>query len=367
MNIERYDEMGEPVYSKDGGPLKNLWKFKALINEENDQKEGGQVAEKFDYNEFFKKLYLSRAELDVTNSIMQLLLKEVNGNISLNAIHHEYSLNEQHDNVNNSDKKVFELKNRFLKEISADLKSTSRNLMKNRTEEHETIYNVLIELREKYHWILVRISTIEQILVNFDYQEMTPIFAIDFSPASLFKDSSFSEQYNYKLSHQISGENLALILRDKCGGLRLHLQSKLCIFDHHVIMGLKNCESGEQFNYVLFEKKLSKTVPFETLDKWNDLLFDARNRLICLNVMKILSSSASKFPTDSVNFSNLELNISIQSKWEINIKFQSDCELVKNFKREIPEAYKYFLNDYLRTFGKDVNWAEFRNQLLMNQ
>ena len=97
MSIERYGENGEIFYADDGGPLKNLWKYMAIINNES----GGLSEEKikFDYNDFFKRLYLSRAELDVSNSVLELILKEGgneseagNYNILIGAVRHENNL-----------------------------------------------------------------------------------------------------------------------------------------------------------------------------------------------------------------------------------------------------------------------------------
>ena len=203
MSIVRYGENGEIIYAPEGGPLKNLWKYMAVINNDTSNEESVKEIP-FDYNEFFKRLYLSRAELDVTNSVLQLLLGEGDRNISLEAIHHD-NVDESKENISSATS--LRLTTEFVKEISRDLRRSSEALGNNRREEHEIISSVLLALREKFRWNLVRISSVDQVQVTLDYQEATPIIGVDYSPLVLFKSpSSREQQYNYNFN--IGGDNL---------------------------------------------------------------------------------------------------------------------------------------------------------------
>ena len=366
--VERYDENGEPISVIDGGPLKHLWKYLSIISE-NDQLKLDQIIEKFDYTEFFKRLYLSRAELDVTSSILELLLKEEVSDdaISLNIIHHESQLRSQYEFE--SDKMIFEMKNSFLKDISKDLKSSSEALRANRTSEHDMVGKVLLELRESFHWNLVRICTMDQVQINIEYQEMSPIIGIDYSPMALFKDSSSLEQYNYKSSHQIHGDNLALILRHNSGSLSLLFQSKIGILERTAVLTVIDLETNHKSNYILFEKSLLNMIELNTtstLNDWNKLLIDARNRVICFNIMKLISTSASKYPQDIIDFSSFSTTVDIESKFQISIKFLLNADVVdsKNLFNGNCQIYNIMLKEYLCSSGSNVNWGNIRSRLL---
>lgn len=370
--VERYDESGEPIYAADSGPLNNLWKYLAIINDQSAIKLNPQSSKIFDYNEFFKRLCLSRAELDMTNSVLQLLLQEANNeatgtNISIDAVHHE----EDHKtNTEGLSKTIYGHKTALLKEIGDELTASSRTLQKNRTEEHEIVSGVLLELREKFRWNLVRISAAEQIQVSVDYQETTPIIGIDYSPYALFKDSkSNREQYNYKSYNQIGSESLAMIMREKTGKLGLLLQSKSRLFMGNVRVSLKDLTTGDIHSGVLYESFSAGNIfdysNAEGLNGWDTILKEARNRLLFNHVMISLASEASKYPQDLVEFNELCCKIQIQDKWVFAMEIASAENNTEISNSELPlNIYKTLLMNYLTSLGREINWTDSRNEII---
>lgn len=367
--VERYDENGAPIYGSDSGPLNNLWKHMAIINEQLADNNNLSSVNSFDYNEFFKRLYLSRAELDITNSVLQLLLQDASvqaDNIAIEAIHHE---EEQKITLNpeTSRKIVYGLKTALLKEIANELMVSSQTLWNNRNEEHDIVSGVLLKLREKFRWNLVRISAAEQVQVNIDYQEMTPIIGIDVSPYVLFKDSkSNCEQYNYRPSHQIGGDSMALILRKTTGQLCLLLQSKLNVFAGNVQVGIKDLATGKVDTCVLYEH-LSSGNLFEFsadtgLQEWNAVLEEARNRIIFVNIMKVLASETSKYPQDILDLTDLKCKIQIQDKCEFWIQISTETAEATNSEAPM-DIYRSLLKSYLASSGKKIDWAKSRHEL----
>jgi hypothetical protein len=375
--MERYDENGEIIYTVDGGPLKNLWKFMSLI--ENDTKGSKVEAIKFDYNEFFKRLYLSRAELDVTNSVLQLLIKEgenfvADSNISIEEIHHEENENEL-SNFNIDNLNSFGVKLEILKEISNDLRKTVDSLSKNRQEEHFTVSNVLLELRDKFRWNLIRISNLEQqvqVQVTLEIGSSI-IIGIDYSPQVLFKDryknSKGEAQYNYNL--QIGNENnLALILQSKAGDLLLLFQSKH--LENSKTFSIQNLKTGQKNSKLLYQKFESMTCPLN-ICKWDEALKEARNQSIALNIFKLLSQEAGKYPEDQVQvlYEEMNLKIVIEDCFELSISNEDEVvevgdNLNSDYKTNYFDAgniYKKLLLNYLSSSGRELNWDQVRNEI----
>lgn len=365
--VERYDDQGEPIYAIEGGPLKHLWKNLAIINE-IDLKEGDSSAGvKFDYNEFFKRLYLSRAELDVTNSILQLLLGETEGSdINISCVHHD---NEISGNIGKSTmssaQHIYLLKNSLLAEVSKDLKLNAESLTKDRKEEHEIISGILLKLRENYRWNLVRISSSEQIQVHIDYQEMSPIIGIDFSPLSLFKDQSSREQHNYKHHHQIGSESLAIVVRHKSGDLVLLFQQKLNYRKLTASIYFKNLKTCKESRVILFKPACEDFVKYyvDNLSEWNSHLLDARDRSICLNIMKLLANEASIIPNDHVNFDPKSLSICLKDEMIFTISFTEISE-EEIYSVTASNTYIALLKEYLSSSGSNVSWSTLRLKLL---
>lgn len=366
--IERYDEQGEPVHEIEGGPLKHLWKNLSIINEVDLEKGDSSKEIKFDHNEFFKRLYLSRAELDVTNSILQLLLGETNGgDIKISCVHHDNEIIENASDKSSisSAQHIYLLKSSLLSEVSKDLKLNAEAMAKDRKEEHKIITEILLKLRENYRWNLVRVSNSEQIQVHLDYQELSPIIGIDFNPLSLFKDQSSREQYNYKHHHQIGSESLAIVVRHKSGDLVLLFQQKPNYRKLTASACVKNLKSGKESRVVLFKSATEDIIKYyaDNLGEWNLQLLDARDRTICLNIMKLLANEASAIPNDHVDFDYKSLYICVNDSIELTIKFTEsladEVDSVAAF-----DAYNSLLKDYLSNSGSNVNWSTFRLQLL---
>lgn len=383
MSIERYGENGEIIYAAEAGPLKNLWKYMAIINEKEEAVERVVERSTFDYNEFFKRLYLSRAELDVTNSVLQLLLKEGDGNILLEAIQHENNGEDNKEKITTNT--CLGLKMEFLKEISKDLRASSDSLSENRREEHEIVSGVLLGLREKFRWNLVRILSAEQVQFTLD---SVPIIGIDYSPLALFKDSCFKNgkdsslqkagehqqnqqpqpqsqpQYNYNL--HIGSENLALVLRGgESGDLSLLFQSKH--LEKSVIFSVKNLKTGSKNSTILFQK-FNQILNNSNLSIWNEVLGKARNQSICLNIMKLLSQEASKYPQDRVSYDEQSfLKIIIENNFEISMTFTSEdaCEDVNDDGISV-DVYKKLLFNYLSSSGRELKWDTIRREELEN-
>lgn len=356
-SVERYGENGEIIYAVEGGPLKNLWKYMSFINNET-REELKEEQVKFDYNEFFKRLYLSRAELDVTNSVLELLLKEgietgdhndnVNSNISIEAIQHENDLGDF--NINNT--KGFGVKMGYLKEISKDLRKTSEFLSKNREEEHEIVSNVLLELREKFRWNLVRISNPEQqVQVTLTGN---PIIGIDYSPKVLFKNGLKGEpQYNYNF--QVGHENLALVYGHD---LNLLFQSKH--LEKSTVFSIKNLKTQESSSIILYNQKFKSKTNFLNLLEWDEALKEARNQSIALNILNLLTLEASKYPQDQVLLEGTNLKIVIENTLELSFTDDEPQGKFENFAQNI---YKQLLSNYFSSSGKELKWEQVRNTI----
>ena len=367
-SVERYNEQGEPIYSIEGGPLKNLWKKMAIINQISLKNSNSIVNEKFDYNEFFKRLYLSRAELDVTNSVLQLLLGENDGdNINLSCLHYDNKTKNFNGDKSamSSVRSVYNIKFSLINEVSADLRKSVESLLLNRKEEHVIISDILLKLREIYRWSLVRISSPEQIQVQLDYQEMVPTIGIDFNPLSIFKDQTGREQHNYKPHHQIDSENLALAVRNKLGDLSLLFQQKINYRMLSISAGLKNCKTGNESRVILYRPAPDDTIKYcnNNLSEWNNNLADARDRAICLNIMKLLANEASSISKDQVDFDPKNLSIRLSEGILFTINFMEKCPN-ESHSTVAYETYYSLLHEYLCNSGKSVNWELIRVKIL---
>lgn len=368
--VERYDEQGEPIYAIEGGPLKHLWKNLAIINEVDLKKKETPTEINFDYNEFFKRLYLSRAELDVTNSILQLLLGETDGgDINISCVHHENEItrrdNEKSSTISSA-QHIYLLKNSLLAEVSKDLKLNAESLAKDRKEEHEIISEILLKLRENYRWNLVRISNSEQIQVLLDYKEMSPIIGIDFSPLSLFKDQSSREQHNYKHHYQIGSESLAIVVRHKSGNLALLFQQKLNYRKLAASVCLKNLKTGKESRTILFKPASQDLLKYsiDNLSGWNSQLLDARDRTTCLNIMKLLANEASVIPNDHVDFDPKNLRISLNDEILFTINFTESSVVEEIDAVSAFDTYNVLLKEYISSSGSNANWCSLRLKIL---
>ena len=377
--VERYDENGEAIFATEEGPLKNLWKYLSIINETGFNDTLIVEGDKFDCNEFFKRLYLSRAELDVINSVLKLLLKEGDCTITLEALPHEnveITMTSKFP-LKPTNQVIYGLKRSFLREISKDLKDNSDNLKKNREQEHVTITGILLKLREEYRWNLVRLSSPDQIQVTLNYQEMTPVIGIDYSPSTLFKDiTTNSEQRNYKLSHQIGSESLALVVRNKEGKLILLFQSRTQ--EENIVIKLNNLVNGEENQSILLKKgqfSIELNEENDNLNEWNEALKQSRNRLICQNIMKLLIDEIERFPMDTAIYEEKMTKIIIEEGMELTMKMINDNDdnitdniniinNINNNENSIVNIYFNLLREYLSSSGKQVNWKNIRAKLI---
>ena len=371
--IERYDKEGTPIYSNKEGPLKDLWKFLAITNpiESNEVLEASSV---FDNNEFFKRLYLSRAELDVTSSVLQLLLNESAGDISLQAAHKEkekqINLQNFEQNENDSERLIYNFKNSLIKEIANNLRSSANVVRADRLCEHETVAEILLNLREKHRMVLLRISSHDQIKANLNYSEAIPIILIDYSPYTFFKDFSSREQRNYKSSDQISYENLALVIQETSGKLKLLFQSRLQYIEKSFIVGLKNLSTGIRNEIIVCDGVFNKILEIEgsTTERWAHALELSRDRFICFLIMQQVLQESSEFPQDNLVHDQFSLKITIDSCLEFFLMFKTD-EKITDFKSGSIDLvssniYCSLMHEFLNTSGQSVNWKNIRQELL---
>lgn len=371
--IERYDEEGKAIYANKDGPLKDLWKIMAVINpiENREVVEANSV---FDNNEFFKRLYLSRAELDVTSSVLQLLLKESASEISLQTAYKgkekQFYYQNLENNENDSGRFIYDFKNSLVKEIANNLRSSANLVRADRICEHETVAEILLNLREKHRMVLIRISSQDQIKLNLNYAEAIPIILIDFSPYTLFKDFSSREQRNYKSPDQISYENLALVIQEASGKLKLLFQSRLQYIDRSFIVGFKNLSTGIFHEIYVCDGVFNKILEIEGIntEPWAKSLKLSRDRFICFLIMQQVLQESSEFPQDNLVHDQISLKITIDSFLEFYLMFKTD-EKISDLKSEsinlvLSKIYCSLMHEFLNTSGQSVNWKNIRQELL---
>lgn len=373
--LERYDEAGQPIFAPECGELKNLWKFMEDSNAFNSWNEKNSVnTTNFDYNEFFKRLYLSRAELDILGSVLQLFLNSgSNEEIKLELVKRELQENKPISSMSEvdlcGDARILAIKASHLTALEQDVLGYAKQLRKNRNEESVVLLNILMRGVELYRWKLLRISSPDHIQLSLDYQEANPIIAIDYSPALLFKDSeSHSEQYNYKQSHQISGDNLALVLRDNRGQISLLLQSKRRILHGSVIISLKNIDTNTAIQFTLFSSNtFIRNINYSSansLEQWDNVLSEARNRIICSNIMTLLFHEANTDSCVNTFFSpDKHLKLILESNQELSFTVGScDDQIVSSLETDstLKDLYDVLVSQYLNSSGKSVGWLNIK-------
>mgnify|MGYP001809581384 CR=1 FL=1 len=219
------------------------------------------------------------------------------------------------------------------------------------------ISNVLLELREKFRWNLVRISDLE-LQVQVALESGNPIIGIDYSPQVLFKDKKSLKgepQYNYNL--QRGNENLALVLGGDGSDLKLVFQSKH--LGKSTYFCLKNLKTGKCSSKALCQKFERKILPLN-IREWDEALRDARNQSIALNISKLLShESSTKYPLDEVLLEETDIKIVIENNFELSIsseEFSEDLEPAES-------VYKEILSNYFSSSGREIKWEQVRNDV----
>lgn len=375
--LERYDDNGEPVFAPEGDHLKDLWKFISIYTQnklENSSKTSQEHRE-FDYTEFSKRLYLSRAELDVTSSVLQLLASEgENNTFNLSVVHHEaspepFDLNKS--GGDNPEKRILSLKTSFIASITKDLRSYVDSLTFDRTCEHRNICDILYLLREDFHCSLVRISNPDQIQVSLDYREFVPIIGINYCPSELFKNTSDSEQYNYRSSHQILGDNMALVLQTAQGDLKLLFQPKSEHIFRVVLLEMKDLMSDKTYKVSLF--KSTSLLNYGTIDlnlenirDCHEYILLARNRTLLFNLMRQISKEASGFSQDTVIFEEYNSSIIIESRYSFSISFVNESDITDNDSQNefLGSLCRELLSNYLSSSASTSSWANIREMIL---
>ena len=78
------------------------------------------------------------------------------------------------------------------------------------------------------------------------------------------------------------------------GNLSLLFQSKQ--LKKSTIFSFKNLKTGRESSTILYKKFESKKLNNSEISKWDEVLREARNQSIALNVLKLLSQEAEKYP-----------------------------------------------------------------------
>jgi hypothetical protein len=379
-HIERYEDNGDPIYEEEGDPLKEMWKFMSAYNQDKygapRKKNETEIETKdraFDYTEFSKRLYLARAELDITSSVLHLLTSVDETNpINLSILQHHDNNATASNSSADSEKRVFALKASFIANISKDLRSNAETLQFNRACEHKNICGILFSLRENYSCSLVRISTPEHIQVSLDYKELVPIIGINYCPSVLFKNSSdSSEQYNYRPPHLVSGEHLALVLQTPKGALKLLFQPKSEHIFRSILVELTDGLSNISYKCRFFNATVSSfsreliDLDDNDITLCSEVIKLARNRTLFFNLVRQLATEAANFPQDVINVEDYLTSILIDSRFKLCISFVSESSMTSESENDSLENWcKTLLENYLSSSGNGIRWPEIREQII---
>lgn len=367
--IERYDEQGAPVYAPERGPLENLWKFMSIINPPVTSASTSAAGETFDYNEFFKQLYLSRAELDVTSSVLEILLTPPSNDtetIGLNALKFE---NEHVEAISSGC--AANQKCKELQKLSGYLRSSAEVIKTNRVREHEALSGVILKLRESFHWPLVRLINYNQIQLSLEPTGNVPIIGIDFSPMRLFKDSSYNrEQHNYLAPDQIPSEQLALITQNHLGDLQLLFQSKNIHFGKRLQISLKDENLVVQDRWVFPENLINMSDRFiNNFENWNSILKYAQDFMISWNILQLLGVEAKEITQDIVQNDAASISIRLNNNKQLVLEFTDDLQSQNDdgFNSSsvlVSALFSSLMRSYLISSGQRLDWSLHRKNLL---
>jgi hypothetical protein len=323
--VQQYDEGGSPVLAPDSGDLGILWDSLAIIQENTADKIRDLNNESFSAAEFFKRLYMARAELDICSAALDLIDKPANQNIELKALNYQ--------NIKNYPENGFAkanlAKRASIIEAAAKLRSKASELYNSTSAENEIVASTLFRLHSEYRWNILRITSHRQVTLYFDPSESTPIAAVNISPMLLFRTSS----ERYLSGEHLNSLNLGIFFRNKNDKLILKLQDVQNVFD-------KNLEISTESEKFVLECKV-ECFASDRIEDWNNILSKARFalliRLIANAIEKEAASTAlviresagfrvidkqMKFLwTDSDASSNQSQSVTIQSLFQLWYKY----------------------------------------------
>lgn len=225
--VERYGEDGAPVLLPEPGAYDELWS--ALALRENEEAE---EQTQFDLGEFFKRLCMARAELDICATVLEMLAsggasgsgQAASGSgqdVAVGLVKHEAPVSAGDECA--ADDCCHAVKLQCLRSIAAELSGAAQRLRRNRQIEHDSVVGVLLPMRERYGWPLLRPSG-GNVAVVVDAARHVPVMAIDYSPLRWFKTTGRQEQWNYRAAEQIGSDTVAVLLQDRDGDIRLCFQ-----------------------------------------------------------------------------------------------------------------------------------------------
>lgn len=274
--IQRYDEDGTPILAPDAGELSLLWESLAVIQGQNVDKATANEAQSFSLAEFFKRLFLARAELDICASSLELIDKNDPEAIQFKAKRYEKS-----EPVTSAGfSKAVMAKKVMIKEVAAKLRSKAIELQDSTKVEHDIVAATLLRIRQEFCWNLIRITSYRQITIYFDPSELTPIAAINFSPMLLFRNSS----ERYLSGDRLNPLHIAIIFRDNSGGLILKLQDSDGIFS-------KNLKISTQNGDFVVTCKVPELASYDA-DSWDSILRQARYAVMVRMLVALIEKEA---------------------------------------------------------------------------
>ena len=130
---------------------------------------------------------------------------------------------------------------------------------------------------------------------------------------------------------------------------------------------MKNLKTGHEFKAILFKPFSYEIVKYfgENLSDWHSHLMDARDRELCLNIMKLISIEAALIPKDHVDYNLKNLNICLNDEISFSINF-TDSFQDDNVSTLPSELYNLLLKEYIINHGNSVNWRSIRSEILEN-
>ena len=130
---------------------------------------------------------------------------------------------------------------------------------------------------------------------------------------------------------------------------------------------MKNLKTGAESKAILFKPFPYEIVKYfgENLSDWHSHLMDARDRELCLNIMKLISIEAALIPKDHVDYNLKNLNICLNDEISFSINF-TDSFQDDNVSTLPSELYNLLLKEYIINHGNSVNWRSIRSEILEN-
>lgn len=334
MQIQLYDEAGAPILAPDSGELGILWDSLAAIHGEEVENADLLGSRSFSMDEFFKRLYLARAELDICASTLELIGKESDDNVELKAV------NCQKEGVSygkSGFNKASLAKRASISQVVAKFRVKASDLIKTSKTEHEIVTLTLLRLRNQYRWNITRITSHRQITLYFDSAESTPVAAVTISPMLLFRNSGD----RFMTGDHLNPINLALIFREHNGSLLLKLQAANDIFS-------KNLEISTKHESFLLDCRVDK-IASDCIESWSSLLKKARFALMVRKIVGLVEREASKndiVVSESSGF--LIAGRQLRFSWTDSFGTSNSVNLKAEFRS--------WLNNFLNSSGETINF-----------